>query len=53
MADEPKGPQSDHEDEHEPPRGALLITLGFLLALSILWMQVYLTLLNNGGIPAS
>jgi hypothetical protein len=30
-----------------------MITLGFLLALSILWMQVYLTLLNNGGIPAS
>jgi cytoskeletal protein RodZ len=53
MADERKDPQSEHEDEHEPPRGALLITLGFLLALSILWMQVYLTLLNNGGIPAS
>ena len=53
MADDRGKPESDHEEEHEPPRGALLITLGFLLALSILWMQVYLTLLNNGGIPAS
>jgi hypothetical protein len=45
--------EDEHDDDHEPPRGALMIMLGFLLALSILWMQVYLTLLNNGGIPAS
>ncbi|ACL25828.1 MULTISPECIES: hypothetical protein [Chloroflexus] len=53
MADYRRPSDDDHEEDHEPPRGALMITLGFLLALSILWMQVYLTLLNNGGIPAS
>lgn len=41
----------DHDDDHEPPRGALLITIGYLLILTTLWMQVYLTLLSNGGIP--
>ncbi|MEF3275225.1 MAG: hypothetical protein K6356_12650 [Chloroflexus sp.] len=53
MANYHRPSDDEHDDDHEPPRGALFITLGFLLALSILWMQVYLTLLNNGGIPAS
>lgn len=42
----------DHEEGHEPPRGALLITVGYLIILTILWMQAYMTLLTNGGIPA-
>lgn len=53
MAEYRRPSDDEHDDDHEPPRGALMITFGFLLALSILWMQVYLTLLNNGGIPAS
>ncbi len=42
------------EEEHgtsELPRGALLITLSYLLLLTALWLQVYLHLLNSGGIP--
>ncbi|MCS6802292.1 MAG: hypothetical protein RMM58_12785 [Chloroflexota bacterium] len=35
-------------DHHEPPRGALLITVGFLLLLVILWTNVYLTVLRYG-----
>jgi len=38
-------------EEHEPPRGALLIMIGYLIVLSTLWLQVYLQLLSNGGIP--
>ncbi|NJN14935.1 MAG: hypothetical protein HC822_00775 [Oscillochloris sp.] len=45
--------EEDHDEEHEPPRGALLITVGYLMILTILWMQVYLQLLSNGGIPQS
>jgi hypothetical protein len=45
------GSTDDHEEGHEPPRGALLITVGYLIILTILWMQAYMTLLTNGGIP--
>ena len=53
---EPNRPQPEsadpHEEEsHELPRGALLITLGFLLLLTLMWLQVYLQLLTSGGVP--
>jgi hypothetical protein len=38
-------------ENHELPRGALLLTLSFLALLVLLWMQVYLQLLMSGGIP--
>lgn len=41
----------EEHEEHEPPRGALLITIGYLIILTALWMEVYFQLLNNGGIP--
>jgi cytoskeletal protein RodZ len=41
----------DEKVSHEPPRGALLITILFLVALTMLWVQVYLQLLTEGGIP--
>lgn len=41
---------TEHE-EHEPPRGALLIMIGYLIVLSTLWLQVYLQLMTNGGVP--
>ncbi|MCS7002489.1 MAG: hypothetical protein NZ518_06540 [Dehalococcoidia bacterium] len=34
--------------DHEPPKGALVITIGFLLLLAALWANVYLTLLFRG-----
>jgi hypothetical protein len=37
-------------ENHELPRGALLLTLSFLALLVLLWMQVYLQLLMSGGI---
>lgn len=44
-----------HDDDehagHELPRGALLLTLSYLLLLALLWLQVYLKLLLSGGIP--
>jgi hypothetical protein len=43
---------ADEEHEtHEPPRGALLITCGYLVLICALWLQVYLELVSNGGIP--
>lgn len=39
------------EGSHELPRGALLITITYLVIMTVLWLQVYLQLLNNGGIP--
>jgi hypothetical protein len=41
--------EEDHET-HEPPRGALLITCGYLVLIVALWLEVYLQLLNNGGV---
>lgn len=43
--------EDDEHETHELPRGALLITLTYLLILTLLWAQVYLQLLNSGGIP--
>lgn len=43
--------ESAEHEEHEPPRGALLIMIGYLIVLSTLWLQVYLQLMSNGGIP--
>jgi hypothetical protein len=48
---EPTPPAEDEHDSHELPRGALLLTLGFLLLLTVMWLQVYLQLLMEGGIP--
>ena len=41
--------EEEHDNE-ELPRGALLITLGFLALLALMWLQVYLKLLMDGGI---
>jgi hypothetical protein len=44
--------EGEHEDEpHEPPRGALLITCGYLVMVCALWLEVYLQLISNGGVP--
>jgi hypothetical protein len=48
---EPDPTTEDEHDNHELPRGALLLTLSFLLLLTVMWLQVYLQLLMNGGIP--
>jgi hypothetical protein len=47
------GPASTDEehDSHEPPRGALLITCGYLVLICALWLEVYLQLISNGGVP--
>jgi hypothetical protein len=37
--------------EHEPPRGTLLIMIGYLIVIVALWMETYLMLLSNGGLP--
>jgi hypothetical protein len=42
--------EEEHES-HEPPRGALLITCGYLVLIVALWLEVYLQLLSNGGVP--
>lgn len=49
-----QGMAESHEEEeaHEPPRGALLITVAYLLILTLLWLDVYLNLLGR-GIPLS
>lgn len=33
---------------YEPPRGALLITVLYLLLIAVLWANVYLQLLQRG-----
>lgn len=45
--------EQDHDEEeaHELPKGALVLTLTYLTLLSMLWLQVYLQLLNSGGVP--
>jgi hypothetical protein len=48
--DPPAHAEEEHES-HEPPRGALLITCGYLVLIVTLWLQVYLQLLSNGGVP--
>ncbi len=42
--------QDEAHESHEPPRGALLITCGYLVLIVGLWLQVYLQLLSNGGV---
>lgn len=41
----------EHEEDHPLPKGALIITLAYLAMLTALWVQVYLQMLNSGGIP--
>ncbi|MFQ3630918.1 hypothetical protein [Roseiflexus sp.] len=48
VAEQQEGTE-EHEN-HELPRGALLITLTYLAILAGLWIQVYLQLLANGGV---
>ncbi len=45
------GDEHVHVQIHEPPRGALLITCGYLLVICALWLMVYLQLISNGGVP--
>jgi hypothetical protein len=40
----------DHE-QHELPKGALIMTLSFLVLITLLWVQIYMQLLTSGGIP--
>lgn len=47
---QPAAAEEEHES-HEPPRGALLITCGYLVLICALWLQVYLQLISNGGVP--
>jgi hypothetical protein len=42
--------EAEEQENHELPRGALLITLTYLAVLAGLWIQVYLQLLANGGV---
>ncbi|HWQ13061.1 MAG TPA: hypothetical protein VNL77_09685 [Roseiflexaceae bacterium] len=56
MADEARqdGETPEQEEEHEEhplPKGALVMTLAFLVLITLLWTQVYLQLLTSGGIP--
>lgn len=56
MAEQPVVEQHEETEEHENhelPRGALLITLTYLAILAGLWIQVYLQLLANGGVRGS
>ncbi len=43
--------EEEAHESHEPPRGALLITCGYLVLICVLWLEVYLQLINNGGVP--
>lgn len=47
---EGRGQAEAHAEEevHEPPRGALLITVAYLLIITALWIDVYLNLLGRG-----
>jgi hypothetical protein len=47
-----KAEEADEHEPHEPPRGTLLIMVGYLIVTVTLWMQAYLTLLHNGGLPS-
>ncbi|NNJ09858.1 hypothetical protein EKD04_005920 [Chloroflexales bacterium ZM16-3] len=49
--DQVKAVEDEENEPHEPPRGTLLIMIGYLLVTITLWMQAYLTLLHNGGLP--
>jgi hypothetical protein len=40
-----------HDEQHELPRGALLLTITYLLLICLLWADVYLNLLGR-GVPA-
>jgi hypothetical protein len=46
-----KAEEAEEHEPHEPPRGTLLIMIGYLLVMITLWMQAYLTLISNGGLP--
>lgn len=43
----------DYDEDHGLPVGALVITLGYLTILTLLWIQIYVDLLNRGNIPQS
>ncbi|NTV63703.1 MAG: hypothetical protein HGA65_09225 [Oscillochloris sp.] len=47
-----KTEEHEEHEAHEPPRGTLLIMIGYLLVTVTLWMQAYLTLLSHGGLPS-
>jgi hypothetical protein len=46
-APEVQTPQ-DATDPHELPWGALVLTIAFLILITVLWIQVYLDLLSRG-----
>jgi hypothetical protein len=41
----------EEHEEHPLPKGALVITLSYLVLLTLLWFQVYMQMLNSGGVP--
>lgn len=43
--------EADSHEAHELPRGALVMTLAFLVLITVLWIQIYVMLLTSGGIP--
>jgi hypothetical protein len=45
-----QGAGEDEHEEHPLPKGALVITLSYLLLLTLLWVQVYMQMLNSGGV---
>jgi hypothetical protein len=44
------GEDEDEHEEHPQPKGALVIMLSYLLLLTLLWLNVYLQMVNSGGI---
>jgi len=42
---------AEAHEVHEHPRGALVLTIFYLLLLIVLWVNVYMQLLSSGGIP--
>ncbi len=44
----PEHEPTREQEVHEPPKGALLITVIYLFIIAILWANVYLQLLQRG-----
>jgi hypothetical protein len=48
---DPNAAEPELEEEHPLPVGALIFTLSYLVLLTALWLEVYLQMLNSGGLP--
>lgn len=38
-------------DDYGVPKGALLLTIAYLLLVTVLWANIYLELIHRGGLP--